>query len=118
MYIPTQSTLLPPPPPSTPITHTPADTTTTPPPSTALQDPATPIFTPDTTMNLIFGISAFMMAALAIWQNRQYFRNMWRKNARFPKSLVVKSDKELTECRITRFLDLVGWTRGKEWRWH
>lgn len=48
------------------------------PTSTSMPNPLIPpsrqTFGTDSTMNLIFGLSAFVMAGIAIWQNRHYLR--------------------------------------------
>ncbi|KAN0089865.1 hypothetical protein V8E51_018444 [Hyaloscypha variabilis] len=63
-------------------TDRPSETTTsqfTLPTSTStvpLTTPPSPTFTIDNVMNLVFGLSAFIMAAITIWQNRHYMRSM------------------------------------------
>ncbi|PMD32027.1 hypothetical protein L207DRAFT_640350 [Hyaloscypha variabilis F] len=41
-----------------------------------LTTPPSPNFTIDNIMNLAFGLSAFIMASITIWQNRHYMRSM------------------------------------------
>jgi hypothetical protein len=55
-------------------------------------------------MNLIFGLSAFVMAAIAIWQNRHYLRAIkmpWGKAVRYP-SPSTSTDIELTGDMTSR----------------
>ncbi|KAE9379915.1 hypothetical protein N431DRAFT_521733 [Stipitochalara longipes BDJ] len=76
MYVSTQTTA-----PSLPtLLSTPTTT-----PNSPLSSPSSPTFGPDTIMNLIFGLSAFAMASVTIWQNRHYLQSTkmpWGKEPR------------------------------------
>ncbi|PMD22449.1 hypothetical protein NA56DRAFT_702232 [Hyaloscypha hepaticicola] len=52
-----------------------------------------PVFGADTTMNLVFGISAFAMAAITIWQNRHYLKAMQMPWGKVFASKPSNSDK-------------------------
>ena len=64
--------------PTTASSQTLLRTATPVPTSTSMPNPLIPpsrqTFGTDSTMNLIFGLSAFVMAGIAIWQNRHYLR--------------------------------------------
>ena len=63
----------------------------------------------DSTMNLIFGLSAFVMAGITIWQNRHYLRAIkmpWGKEVCYP-SPSTSTDIELTGDRTRRIEDNV-----------
>jgi hypothetical protein len=83
------------------------------PTSTSMPNPLIPsspqTFGTDSTMNLIFGLSAFVMAGITIWQNRHYLRAIkmpWGKEVCYP-SPSPSTDIELTGDRTRRIEDQI-----------